>query len=281
MIRERCWFWSCRRKGQMKMCLHAICYVGACNEWFCLFDVHFIFTSPFVKLFHGFKPWNSLFQLLLLTCSIFMYSDHDIVASFLVNKSASLLEDNILKLQDDIFYEMNVPNTKVFTWLITLVLFNPYFLNFDSNSFVESGCYPVSRAFHWIKHNKGRVWGWSSWKWFKNNINRSKSNQELVWIFGCKRLISQTDWLLVRRCLLFWGAKISWRNYHYSTTECFSFAESANTIQLHLEFLYFSNTGKFCRSEKSTDDRTSSNNSWGLLIICLLSFKLWPILHFM
>jgi hypothetical protein len=44
-----------------------------------------------------------------------MYSDHDIVASFLVNKSASLLEDNILKLQDDIFYEMNVPNTKVFT----------------------------------------------------------------------------------------------------------------------------------------------------------------------
>ncbi|KAB5551644.1 hypothetical protein DKX38_008955 [Salix brachista] len=39
--------------------------------------------------------------------------DHDIVASFLVNKSASLLEDNILKLQDDIFDEMNVPNTKV------------------------------------------------------------------------------------------------------------------------------------------------------------------------
>ena len=153
-IRERCWFWSCRRKGQMKMCLS--CYMLCrCMQWLILF----IWCA-----FYLHKPWNSLFQLLLLTCSIFMYSDHDIVASFLVNKSASLLEDNILKLQDDIFDEMNVPNTKVFTWLITLILFNPYFLNFDSNSFVESGCYPVSRAFHWIKHYKGRVWGWSSWK---------------------------------------------------------------------------------------------------------------------
>ncbi|KAJ6921479.1 hypothetical protein NC652_015401 [Populus alba x Populus x berolinensis] len=43
----------------------------------------------------------------------YRFKDHDIVASFLVNKSASLLEDNILKLQDDIFDEMNVPNTKV------------------------------------------------------------------------------------------------------------------------------------------------------------------------
>ncbi|XP_011040703.1 PREDICTED: uncharacterized protein LOC105136897 [Populus euphratica] len=43
----------------------------------------------------------------------YRFKDHDIVASFLVNKSASLLEDNILMLQDDIFDEMNVPNTKV------------------------------------------------------------------------------------------------------------------------------------------------------------------------
>lgn len=192
MIRERCWFWSCRRKGQMKMCLHAICYVGACNEWFCLFDVHFIFTSPFVKLFHGFKPWNSLFQLLLLTCSIFMYSDHDIVASFLVKKPVFLLEDNKLKLQGDIFDEMRVPNTKVFTCSISLILFNLYFLNFDSNLYVQTGGYPVSRTFGWIKQNKGCVWGWSTWKWFKNIINWSKSNQGLFCVFGCKRFIPRT-----------------------------------------------------------------------------------------
>ncbi|KAF9664508.1 hypothetical protein SADUNF_Sadunf16G0026000 [Salix dunnii] len=39
--------------------------------------------------------------------------DHDIVASFVVKKPVFLLEDNILKLQNDIFDEMRVPNTKV------------------------------------------------------------------------------------------------------------------------------------------------------------------------
>ncbi|KAJ6749571.1 hypothetical protein OIU85_000232 [Salix viminalis] len=39
--------------------------------------------------------------------------DHDIVASFVVKKPVFLLEDNILKLQSDIFDEMRVPNTKV------------------------------------------------------------------------------------------------------------------------------------------------------------------------
>ncbi|XP_061369947.1 uncharacterized protein LOC133312715 [Gastrolobium bilobum] len=41
------------------------------------------------------------------------FKDHDIVASFIVNKPVSLLEDNILQLTDEIFDEIEVPSTKV------------------------------------------------------------------------------------------------------------------------------------------------------------------------
>ncbi|XAR69528.1 hypothetical protein NMG60_11001153 [Bertholletia excelsa] len=41
------------------------------------------------------------------------YGDHDMVASFMLNKPVSLLEDNILKLEDDIFDEFESPATKV------------------------------------------------------------------------------------------------------------------------------------------------------------------------
>ena len=174
------------------MCLSCFFLCG-CIQWTLLliwYAYHCL--SLFSKLFHGFKSWNSLFQSLVSMCSIFMYSDHDIVASFLVKKPVFLLEDNKLKLQDDIFDEMRVPNTKVFTCSISLILFNLYFLNFDSNLYVQTGGYPVSRTFGWIKQNKGCVWGWSTWKWFKNIINWSKSNQGLFCVFGCKRFIPRT-----------------------------------------------------------------------------------------
>ncbi|KAJ7976532.1 Hydroxyproline-rich glycoprotein family protein [Quillaja saponaria] len=41
------------------------------------------------------------------------YKDHDIVASFIVRKPVSLLEDNILQLADDIFEEIGARYTKV------------------------------------------------------------------------------------------------------------------------------------------------------------------------
>ncbi|KAK7336393.1 hypothetical protein VNO77_16933 [Canavalia gladiata] len=41
------------------------------------------------------------------------YKGHDIVASFIVNKSASLLEDNKLQLADEIYDEIEAPSTKV------------------------------------------------------------------------------------------------------------------------------------------------------------------------
>ncbi|KAJ7972057.1 Hydroxyproline-rich glycoprotein family protein [Quillaja saponaria] len=42
-----------------------------------------------------------------------LYKDHDIVASFIVRKPVSLVEDNILQLADDIFEEVAVRYTKV------------------------------------------------------------------------------------------------------------------------------------------------------------------------
>lgn len=42
-----------------------------------------------------------------------MFGDHDIVASFMLDKPVSLLEDNILQLGKDIFDEIGVPTTKV------------------------------------------------------------------------------------------------------------------------------------------------------------------------
>ncbi|KAK4272409.1 hypothetical protein QN277_020973 [Acacia crassicarpa] len=41
------------------------------------------------------------------------YKDHDIVATFVVGKPVSLLQDNILQLEQDIFEETGVPFTKV------------------------------------------------------------------------------------------------------------------------------------------------------------------------
>lgn len=41
------------------------------------------------------------------------YKDHDIVASFVVGKPVSLLQDNILRLEEDIFEEIGVPSTRV------------------------------------------------------------------------------------------------------------------------------------------------------------------------
>lgn len=44
---------------------------------------------------------------------MFMCTDHDIVASFNVEKSSPFLEDNILQLEDDIFDEISFPSIKV------------------------------------------------------------------------------------------------------------------------------------------------------------------------
>ncbi|ESW34021.1 hypothetical protein PHAVU_001G117400 [Phaseolus vulgaris] len=41
------------------------------------------------------------------------FKDHDIVASFIVNKSVSLLEDNKFQLADEIFDEIDAPSSKV------------------------------------------------------------------------------------------------------------------------------------------------------------------------
>lgn len=41
------------------------------------------------------------------------FAGHDIVASFIVNKSVDVLEDNILQLTDEIFDEIEAPSTKV------------------------------------------------------------------------------------------------------------------------------------------------------------------------
>lgn len=41
------------------------------------------------------------------------FAGHDIVASFIVNKSVSVLEDNILQLTEEIFDEIEAPSTKV------------------------------------------------------------------------------------------------------------------------------------------------------------------------
>jgi hypothetical protein len=51
--------------------------------------------------------------------------DHDIVASFYLNKSFSLLEGNILQLEEDIFNEINFPSIKV----LALIYFLYYILN--------------------------------------------------------------------------------------------------------------------------------------------------------
>lgn len=44
------------------------------------------------------------------------FKGHDIVASFIVNKSASLLEDNKFQLTNEIFDEIDAPSSKVGIW---------------------------------------------------------------------------------------------------------------------------------------------------------------------
>ncbi|KAA8517883.1 hypothetical protein F0562_015357 [Nyssa sinensis] len=53
------------------------------------------------------------------------FKDHDIVACFMVGKPVSFLEDNILQLGDDIFDEIGVPTTKVFSLSLSLSLSLP------------------------------------------------------------------------------------------------------------------------------------------------------------
>jgi hypothetical protein len=57
--------------------------------------------------------------------------DHDIVASFKLNKTVSLLEDNILQLADDIFSVIPYPSTKVLALSVVFLMTYLIFLNFD------------------------------------------------------------------------------------------------------------------------------------------------------
>ena len=57
--------------------------------------------------------------------------DHDIVASFKLNKTVSLLEDNILQLADDIFSVIPYPSTKVLALSVVFLVTYLIFLNFD------------------------------------------------------------------------------------------------------------------------------------------------------
>lgn len=53
--------------------------------------------------------------------------DHSIVATFDVGKPVSVLEDNIMQLQDDIFDEIGVLATKVFSlslWSCLFIVFH-------------------------------------------------------------------------------------------------------------------------------------------------------------
>lgn len=56
------------------------------------------------------------------------FADHDIVASFVVGKPVSLLQDNILQLEQDIFEEIGVPFTEVGLLLISFFAFYHYLL---------------------------------------------------------------------------------------------------------------------------------------------------------
>lgn len=78
-------------------------------------------------LAHHYKSWtiatntkSNSFRNISSTYKVYMHNDnfinfagHDIVASFVVNKSVGVLEDNILQLTDEIFDEIEAPSTKV------------------------------------------------------------------------------------------------------------------------------------------------------------------------
>lgn len=63
--------------------------------------------------------------------------DHDMVASFMLKKPVSLLQDNILRLEGDIFDEIEAPTIKV-----SAVPY--YFFNFDSRVFFIHSFTPSS-----------------------------------------------------------------------------------------------------------------------------------------
>jgi len=61
--------------------------------------------------------------------TLFTFADHDIVASFIVNKSVSLLEDNKIQLADEIFDEIDAPSSKVPLFIFPSISFiNVYIL---------------------------------------------------------------------------------------------------------------------------------------------------------
>lgn len=57
----------------------------------------------------------------------FFGTDHDIVASFKLKKPVSLLEDNILQLEEDIFNEIDYPTIKVLALSFISLLHASYF----------------------------------------------------------------------------------------------------------------------------------------------------------
>lgn len=204
---------------------------------------------------------------------IFIDADHVIVASFNVEKPVSFLEDNILQLEYDIFNEIGVPTTKVFTrYLLNCYnhfYFFPHFLPLYWLNCLWSGGYFISRT-GWVEQNKCGVWGWSRCKKYKNIFAFSKFDSSIICIFGDKSNISSLDYILVWGPILFWSAKVSWRNYCDSSTEGISTAESANPFQLYPELLNWSNTRKLQWTDEPAEVGTASDPLWGLA-----NFTLW------
>ena len=204
-----------------------------------------------------------------------VYLGHDIVASFKVKKSISLLEDYLLQLENDIFVEIEGIESKVSAfsipfWLCTVytcVWIWTHMLQFSaSNSLLKSGGCFISRTLSWNKHNEGCVCGWSGSKIFKN-INFSKFDQGIVWIFGYATIISTFDCIFVWGPIHVWGAKISWRNNSKPSTECLPSAESADPFQFYLKLLYRTNTRKFQWADQPAEVGFTSSILWGLTIL--------------
>lgn len=66
---------------------------------------------------------------------IFFYADHDIVASFHVEKPVSFMKDNILQLEYDIFDEIGAPTTKVL--ILSVLLFFTAHIIFFSYHYID------------------------------------------------------------------------------------------------------------------------------------------------
>lgn len=62
-------------------------------------------------------------MLMHLLTNTFVSPDHYIVASFNLSKPVSLLEDNILQLEDNIFDEIVAPSTKVLALFFLIRVF--------------------------------------------------------------------------------------------------------------------------------------------------------------